>query len=128
MAAALNGLSKFDEALRAAEHASRLSPNFWQANYEMAKSYLGKADYQRALDQLAHAQQQLGREYPPLYLLRAHIFIVLKNYDGAAGELKSFLRIAPSDPNASAVRDTLQRIGALMASSSPVAAANAAPR
>jgi tetratricopeptide (TPR) repeat protein len=116
MAAALNRLNKVDDALRAAERASSLSPNSWQPYFEMAKSYVAKADYQRALQQLAHAQGQMSEEYAPLHLLRAHVLLALNNYADAAAELKSFLRIAPNDPKASAARDALSKLAAITAS------------
>src|SRR5262249_47721412 len=104
IAAALNRLNKFDDALRAAERASSLSPNSWQPHFEIAKSYIAKRDYQRALQQLTHAQEQLPREYPALHLVRANAFLGLKDYSEAANELRIFLRMAPKDPNASAAQ------------------------
>ena len=127
MAAALNRLNKFDEALRAAERASTLSPNSWQPHFEMAKAYVAKADYQRALQHVAHAQGQMSQEYPPLHLLRANVLLGLNNYDEAAAELKSFLKIAPNDPNASAARDALGRLAAF-ATSGAAKSAGGAPK
>lgn len=116
MAAALNRLNKFDDALRAAERASILAPNSWQPYFEMAKSYLGKADYQRALQQLTRAQGQMTRDYAPLHLLRANAFLALKNYSDAAAELRFFLRIArKDDPIASKAKNALDQINALVA-------------
>lgn len=116
MAAALNRLNRFDEALRAAERASSLSPNSWQPYFEMAKSYAAKTDYTRALQQLAHAQGQLRAEWAPLHLLRANVLLGLNNYADAADELQIFLQIAPKDPNASAVRETLDQINVFIVS------------
>jgi tetratricopeptide (TPR) repeat protein len=126
MAAALNRLGKFDEALRAGERASSLSPNSFQAYFEMAKSYAAQADYPRALEQLTHAQRRLVHEFAPLHLIRANVLIGLKNYEEAANELKLFLRIAPNDPNSLAARDALGRINAFVASGANTTAANAA--
>ena len=115
MAAVLNRLNKFDDALRAAERASTLSPNSWQPYFEMAKSYIGKADYQRALQQLTHAQGEMTRDYAPLHLLRASAFLALKNYQDAAAELKFFLRIVPeNDATASKAKDALGKINAFV--------------
>ena len=52
MSAALNQLHKFDDALRSADRAISLSPSSWQSYFEMAKAYVGKTDYQHALQQL----------------------------------------------------------------------------
>ena len=116
MAAALNRQSKSDEALRAAERASSLSPNSWQPYYEMAKAYVAKTDYQRALQQLAHAQSQISQDYAPLHLLRASALVGLKNYNDGAVELKTFLRIAPNDPSAPAAKGALSQIETLIGS------------
>jgi hypothetical protein len=117
MAAALNRLNKFDDALRAAERASTLNPNSWQPYYEMAKSYLGKTDYQRALQQLTHAQSQMTQDYAPLHLLRASAFLALKNYSDAAAELRFFLRIvSKDDPTAARAKDALAQINAFVSS------------
>jgi hypothetical protein len=117
MAAALNRLNKFDDALRAAERASTLAPNAWQPYFEMAKSYLGKTDYQRALQQLNHVQGQVAQEYAPVHLLRASAFLALKNYSEAATELKLFLRIVPKDdPTATEATQALAQINAFESS------------
>jgi len=126
MASALNRLSKFDDALRAAERASSLSPNSWQPYFEMAKSYIAKSDYQRALQQLTDAQEHLTREYPALHLVRANALLGLKNYPDAANELKIFLKIAPRDPNASAAQETLGQINAFITSGSQITDSNQA--
>ena len=115
MATVLNRLNKFDDALRAAERASTLNPNSWQPYYEMAKSYVGKADYQRALQQLTHARAQMTQDFAPLHLLRASAFLALKNYSDAVAELKFFLRIVPeNDATASEAKDALAKINAFM--------------
>ena len=126
MAAALNRLGKFDDALRAAERASSLSPNAFQPYFEMARAYAGKADYPRAMQQLARGQGYLRQEFAPIHLLRANILLGLANYDEAANELKSFLRIAPNDPNSSVAREALGRINAFATSSANVPNTNTA--
>jgi len=115
MAAALNRTNKFDQALKAADRASSLSPNSWHPYFEMAKSYFGKADYQRALQQLTHAQSELPQEYAPLHLLRGQVFLRLNNYAEATKELTTFLKIAPNSPKAATVRDVLAQINAFVA-------------
>ena len=122
MAAALNRLNKFDDALRAAERASALNPNSWQPYYEMARSYIGKTDFQRALQQLTRAQTQMTQEFAPLHLLRATAFLALKSYREAATELTIFLRITPQDnPTALAAKDALANINAFLSSTATTA-------
>ena len=77
----------------------------------MAKSCIAKTDFPRALQELAHAQSQLPQEYAPMHFVRASALLGLKNYEDAAGELKSFLRFAPkNDPNIAAAQDALAQI------------------
>lgn len=118
--AALNQLDRFDEALRACDRAVTLAPQAWQAHFEMAKSYIGKADYQHALEQLARAQREIPRDYAPIHLVRAHALLALKNYNDAMTELQAFLTLMPQGPDSSQVRETMAKVKAFMAS-------NAAP-
>lgn len=116
MAAAMNQLNKFDDALRSADRAITLAPSSWQCYFEMAKAYVGKADYQHALEQLAKAQGFIPHDYAPLHLMRAHAMIALKDYSSAVAELEAFLKLAPSDPNSPAAHETLEKLKALTAS------------
>ena len=126
MAAAFNQLNKFDEALRSATRAISLAPSSWQTYFEMAKSYVGKADYEHALQQITKAQQLVPKEYAPIHLVRAHVMLALKNYAEAMGELQSFLRLAPQDPNSGAARQALEKVKALTASATNPAMADSA--
>jgi tetratricopeptide (TPR) repeat protein len=123
LAAAFNQLKKYDDALRAGERASSLSPNAWQPYFEMAKAYAAKADHHRALQQLTHAQGLIAQDYPPLHLLRAGVLLGLNSYEEAAAELRFFLKIAPNDPNASVARDALARLATFPASGAPAPSA-----
>ena len=112
MAAALNQLDKFDDALRSADRAITLAPRSWQPYFEIAKAYVGKADYQHALQQLAKAQGLNPKDYAPIHLVRAHAMLALKDYNTAMNELQIFLTLAPQDPNSTAARQTLEKVKA----------------
>ena len=116
MAAAMNQLRKFDDALRSANRAITLAPTSWQSYFEMAKSYVGKADYQQALQQLAKAQGFIPKDFAPIHLVRAHVMLALKDYGNAVTELQAFLKLAPNDPNSPAAHATLEKLKALTAS------------
>lgn len=123
MAAAMNQLEKFEDAIRSAGRAIALAPNAWQSYFELGKAYMGKQDYRSALSQLDKAQQFLPKDFAPLHLIRAHAMIALQEYGGAAGELQAFLTLAPQDPSAGRARETLDKVKAVMASAAPAAAA-----
>jgi regulator of sirC expression with transglutaminase-like and TPR domain len=81
----------------------------------MAKSYVGKADYEHALQQLTKAQALTPTEYAPIHLVRAHVMLALKNYSNAMDELQAFLTLAPKDPSSNAARETLEKVKAFTA-------------
>lgn len=117
MTAAFNQLNKFDDALRSAERAITLAPRSWQTYFEMAKAYVGKADYQKALEQLTRAQSLNPGEYAPIHLVRAHVMLAMKNYSNAMDELQAFLKLAPQDPNSASARSVLEKVKAAVAAS-----------
>jgi lipopolysaccharide biosynthesis regulator YciM len=121
MAAALNTLQKFDEALRSADRAITLAPTAWQPHFEMAKAYIGKSDYQNALQQITKAQQFCAVNYAPIHLVRADVMLVLKDYNDAVTELQAFLTMAPNDANSPAAREALERAKKLTASTTQAA-------
>jgi tetratricopeptide (TPR) repeat protein len=116
MGAAMNQLSRFDDALRACDRALTLAPTAWQSHFEMAKSYVGKTDYPHALEQLARAQQDLAHDYAPIHLVRAHVMLAMKNYNDAVSELQAFLTLAPQDSQSVQARQTLAKVKAFIAS------------
>lgn len=115
MAAAMNQLQKFDDAVRSAGRAVTLAPRAWQSYFEMAKAYVGKADYRNALTQLAKAQEFEPKDFAPLHLIRAHALIALKEYNDAITELQAFVTEAPEDPNAPMARQALEKVKAFTA-------------
>ena len=117
MTAALNQLNKFDDALRSAERAITLAPRSWQSYFEMAKAYVGKADYPHALQQLSKAQSLNPKEYAPIHLVRAHVMLATKDYSNAMNELQEFLKLAPQDPNSASARSVLEKVKAAVAAS-----------
>jgi len=117
MTAALNQLNKFDDALRSAERAITLAPRSWQSYFEMAKAYVGKADYPHALQQLTKAQSLNPKEYAPIHLVRAHVMLATRDYSSAMNELQAFLTLAPQDPNSASARSALEKVRAAVAAS-----------
>ena len=66
----------------------------------MAKSYVGKADYPHAIEQIDKAISFAPKDFAPVHLVKAHALLALKNYSDAMGELQVFLERAPkNDPN-----------------------------
>lgn len=111
----LNVQEKFDQALQTLQRGESLAPDSWQTYFEMARSYVGKADYQSALRALDRAQALVPAEFPAILLIRAQAHLGLKLYDNAMSELQSFLKKNPSGPNAAVAQKMLQQTRELMA-------------
>jgi len=115
MGSALNMESKYDEAIHALERGETLAPNYWQAHFEIGKSYIGKGDYQAALTQLDRAQSMANAEYPPIYFLRARVLLAMKQYSEAMTALQAYLQKEPQGANSEKAREMLEQTQALVA-------------
>ncbi|HZQ91305.1 MAG TPA: tetratricopeptide repeat protein [Terriglobales bacterium] len=112
MGAAFNMLSRFDEAIRTLERGTSLAPNSWQGYYELGRAHLGKAEYKEALKYLNQAEDMAPRDYAPVHLARANLFLAMKDYPEAMNELENYLKRDPQGPNSPAAREALQDIKA----------------
>jgi len=100
LGAAYNLAKRFDDSLRTSDHGVALMPTAWQGYFEMAKSYIGKADYPHAVQQIDRAISLAPQGFAPVHLVKAHALLALKSYSEAMGELQAFLERAPkNDPN-----------------------------
>ena len=115
LASVYNATQRYDDALGTLERAMPLVPNFWQAHFEMAKSLLGKGDYERSLSSVDRALQIGPREYAPIHLVRAHALLGLKAYTQAMTELEKFLGDDPNGADTASVRKTLDQVKAFVA-------------
>ncbi|MEO8725568.1 MAG: tetratricopeptide repeat protein [Acidobacteriaceae bacterium] len=110
LASAFNATHRYDEALRILSRAASLAPNAWQGYYEMAKAHFGKSEFKLALSWLERAQEFAPKNFASLYLFKVNTLLALKNYAGAATELRAFLTIAPRDPQATQARAMLAQL------------------
>lgn len=106
LGAVYNSQGRFDDAMRAAEHGVRITPNSWQGYFELAKACVGKGMYARGL-QLAKKAESLGASgFAGIHLVKAYALIPLKLYKDAKLELQAFLLHNPTGRNA----ETAQRM------------------
>jgi tetratricopeptide (TPR) repeat protein len=96
--AAFNVESKFDDAIRALERGQSLSPDSWQAYFEMGKALLAEGQYEPSLRQFDRAQTLLANDLPVIHLAKARALLGLKNYPDASTELQAFLAREPQGP------------------------------
>ena len=112
-----NAMQRYDDSLRTLERAMPLVPTSWQAHFEMAKSLLGKGDYQRSLASSDRALQMVPMEYAPIHLIRAHALLGLRSYSEAMIELEKYLGDEPHGADTANVRKTLDQVKAFVATS-----------
>ena len=118
LGAAYNLAKRFDDALRTSDHGVALMPTAWQGYFEMSKSYIGKADYPNAIQQINRAISLAPRDFAPVHLVKAHALLALKSYSEAMGELQAFLERAPkNDPNTAQAMAMMDQAKAFTASS-----------
>lgn len=116
LGAAYNQTAKYDDAIRVLDRGTALSPMDWQGYFELSKAQIGKGNYQAALRSVEKAKLYIKAEYPPLYLVKGHILLALKNYGEAMADLQMYLDKAPKDDARSAdVRATLDKVKAFAA-------------
>lgn len=118
LGAAYNVQKRWDDAARVLDRGLSLQPNSWQGFFELGKTYVGKADYQKALATLDKAQALAPQDYAPVHLVKAHVLLSQKNYNQAMGELQAYLDRAPKDDaNSAQVRQAMQQMKAFTSAS-----------
>lgn len=108
MGAIYNIEGKFEDALRELDHSIALSPTSWQAQFELAKANLGKGDFEAALQHASKAQDYAPTEFPPIYLVKGHALLGMKDYTAAIAQFEAFLSKDGQSPDAAAARQQLQ--------------------
>lgn len=116
LGALYNQMGRYDEALRSLDRSSMYDPTSWQCAFETSKAWIGKHDYQHAIQQLNRAQALGGeRIATQVHLLRGYAFMGAKEFQQAGVELEAYLNADPKSEISGSVRAALARIRTLMA-------------
>jgi tetratricopeptide (TPR) repeat protein len=108
LAGLYNSQARFDDALQAAQRAEGLDSRAWGIQYELARAWIGKREYRRALE---ISEDALHRKHATLlHLAKAHALAGLGNYSQAQSELQAYLRFQPLGAGAEDARTLLQQI------------------
>ncbi|HYG99184.1 MAG TPA: tetratricopeptide repeat protein [Terriglobales bacterium] len=117
MGALYNTTKRFEDALRVLDRGVALDPTSWHAYFEMARAQLGKSDFEAALRQSTKAEELLGQVYGPVYLVKGHALLGMKNYPAAVEAFEKFLAAEKDDSEAvGEVRQQVDEIKSFMAS------------
>lgn len=108
LAGVYNTQSRFDDAQQAAQQAVSIGATAWSVQYEIARSLIGKEQFESAL---AVTEAALRSDHGPLiHLAKAHALLGLLQYRPAADELREFLHDQPSGDGSDDARALLRRV------------------
>ena len=118
LGATYNQMGRFDDALRTLDRSAMYDPKSWQCPFEMAKAYLGKNDYARALQQLNKAESLGAMKLAgSMHLLKGYALMGEKHFEQASTELQAYLTAEPQGQLAGSVRAALAKIKTELAQS-----------
>jgi tetratricopeptide (TPR) repeat protein len=108
LAGVYNTQLRFDDAQRATQRALSAGITAWAVQYEIARSFIGKGQYERAL---AVTDAALRSQHGALiHLAKAHALLGLHRYAPALDELRTFLHDQPSGDGSQEARTLLQQV------------------
>ena len=111
MASLLNHVGRYDEAIANLEKDDQFSPGTWEVAFEKAKSFLGKHDYARALDEVNRSYALGGdKAGSAVHFMRADALYGLQNYEQATVEVQIFLATQPTGPLAAMAHELMGKI------------------
>jgi len=99
-----------DDAIRALDRATDLMPDCWQVYFELSRALATKRDYLAALDQIQKASSLGPQKDSAFRLVKAHVFIGLKDRASAVAELEAYLQEQPKSEKAPQVRIILEKL------------------
>jgi tetratricopeptide (TPR) repeat protein len=105
---AYNSLQDFESAESALHRALELTPDSWQAQLEIAKTWYGQKRFVLALQQL----ERIDRDFPDVHLVRANVLMSLERQQQGAEEFRTFLREAPADSRSQRIHEILAQVQA----------------
>lgn len=104
-----NQESRFDDALAITGQANAMTPRVWNVQYEVARAFIGKGQYDRALAVIDATLISRPDDHRLLNLAKAHALVGLQHYSQAEAELQTYLADERSADDERA-RDLLDRI------------------
>lgn len=118
IAAAYNSEKKFDDALRSVDRAIPLNPTSWQAYFERSKAQLGKGQFDAALASITKAEGLTAKPFSPIYLVKGHALLGMKEYSAAIGQFEKYLSQNDSAAYKADAQEQLKEARAFVASQS----------
>jgi len=108
LAGVYNAQARFDDAQEAGQQALSEGADSWDVQYEIARAFIGKQQYETALAVTDAALR--SKHGGLLHLAKAHALLGLRRYQQAATELRTFVHDQPDGDGSEQARDLLSRI------------------
>ena len=109
LAEVLSNTGRYGEAEPVASRAVELQPDMWEDLMELARAEVGLGKWDEA-EKNALAARRVNISAAPLHLLLANIHIHKADYQSAAEDLETYLRIQPDGPSSEKARSTLDEV------------------
>jgi tetratricopeptide (TPR) repeat protein len=107
----MNHLGRYDEALLNLEKDDQFQPGSWEVPFEMAKSWLGKHDYARALEEVNRSASLGGDKIgAAIHFVRADALYGTGQYELAGAEVQIFLLMQPTGTLSEMARELSRKI------------------
>ncbi len=111
LATADNYLGQYEEAIEALDHVQTDSTTWWQISYQRGRAEAGLGNLQATLDASNRAALQAPEDFAPLHLLHASALVAIAQYQRAADELETYLKLEGKQaPQRDELRRELQRL------------------
>jgi tetratricopeptide (TPR) repeat protein len=111
LGALFNQRGRFDDALRSLDRGASIEPKSWQCAYELAKAWLGKHDYEHALQQLKRAEALGGaRMLGAIHIMRGYALLGQRQFEQANHEFEAYLSSEPKGEMAGRIRAVLAEV------------------
>jgi tetratricopeptide (TPR) repeat protein len=123
LAGLLNNTKRFPEAEALSRQGVALDAASWHGHFEMARALLALKRTEEA-EKSAIEARDLKRDNPAVYLVLANIHIQKRDYAALLKDLDSYLKLAPTGPEAEQARKTRDDVKAAMRTAQDQTGAN----
>lgn len=114
VAAAYNGLGRYDDALDEIQILPPAEAEAWQGKYEKARAEIGVGDVERALRTSAEALEDTPKDFSDTMLVRANALMLAHHWSEAEECLNDYLAFPGPQPHREQVRATLLNVARRM--------------
>jgi tetratricopeptide (TPR) repeat protein len=106
----LNGTQRYADGEKILEEGLRRSPNSWDLHFQLAATYSGLGQYDKAKEEYMKVRALNPSPPAELHVRLADLFQRMKDYDKAYAEMQAYLREEPDGRFAGKTRQVMQEM------------------